>query len=217
MTVAMTGLSETAAKARGLDYDKAFTFSASHAGYYPGGSEMSVKTIFEKQTGRILGAQIVGYDGVDKRCDVLAVAIRARMTAQELTELELCYAPPFSSAKDPVNFAGFVIENYLTGKLKQFHWHDVDGLPKDGSVTLLDVRTPGEYKAGHIDGFANIEVDSLRGDISRLDKTKPVYVHCRSGLRSYLACRILMQSGFECHNLSGGYRLYEAIKRNGMR
>ena len=211
MTVAVTGITESVAKARGLDYDKAFTYSASHAGYYPGGTNMSVKTIFEKKTGRILGAQIAGFDGADKRCDVLAVAIRAGMTAQQLTELELCYAPPFSSAKDPVNFAGFVIENCLTGKMKQFHWHDVDTLPRDGTVTLLDVRTPAEFKAGHIDGFVNIEVDKLRENIGGLDRLKPVYAHCHSGLRSYIACRILMQNGFDCYNLSGGYRLYSAI------
>jgi rhodanese-related sulfurtransferase len=107
-----------------------------------------------------------------------------------------------------------VIENYLKGKLGQFHWHDVDGLPRDGSVTLLDVRTPGEYKSGHIEGFTNIEVDSLRANLSRLDKSKPVYAHCRSGLRSYLACRMLTQNGFDCYNLSGGHRLYDAIKRS---
>ena len=213
MTVAVTGLTEAAAKANGLDYDKVFTYSGSHAGYYPGGNEMSVKTIFEKETGRILGAQIVGYDGVDKRCDVLAVAIRAGMTAQQLTELELCYAPPFSSAKDPVNFAGFVIENCLTGKIKQYHWHDVDALPRDGSVIFLDVRTPAEYEKGHIEGAVNVEVDTLRENICRIDKTKPVYVNCRSGLRSYIACRILAQNGFDCYNLSGGYRLYEAVTR----
>ena len=212
MTVAVTGITETAAKAGGLNYDKVFTYSASHAGYYPGGSEMSVKTIFDKSTGRILGAQIVGFDGVDKRCDVLAAAIRAGMTAQQLTELELCYAPPYSSAKDPVNFAGFVIENCLTGKIKQFHWHDVDALPRDGSVTLLDVRTPAEYGNGHIEGALNIGVDSLRANLRRLDKAKPVYVNCRSGQRSYIACRILAQNGFDCYNLSGGYRLYNAIR-----
>ena len=214
MTVAMTGISEEAAKALQLDYDKVFTLSASHAGYYPGGREMSIKTIFEKGTGKILGAQIVGFDGVDKRCDVLATAIRAGMSAQHLAELELCYAPPFSSAKDPVNFAGFVIDNCLSGKLRQFHWHDVDALPRDGSLTLLDVRTPAEYKAGHIDGFENIEIDSLRENIDRLDKSKPAFVNCRSGQRSYLACRILAQNGFECYNLSGGYRLYNAVRES---
>ena len=216
MTAAATGLSETAAKARGFEIEKVFTYSASHAGYYPGGTEMSVKTIFDKQTGRVLGAQIVGFDGVDKRCDVLAVAIRAGMTAGQLTELELCYAPPFSSAKDPVNFAGYVAGNVLTGKIKQFHWHDVDALPRDGSATLLDVRTPAEYARGHIDGFVNIEVDALRENIGSMDKAKPVYAHCRSGLRSYLACRILAQNGFDCYNLSGGYRLYESVVKSSI-
>ena len=213
MTVAVTGITEAVAASRNLSYDKVFTFSASHAGYYPGGRDMSVKTVFEKETGKILGAQIVGYDGVDKRCDVLAVAIRAGMTAYDLAELELCYAPPFSSAKDPVNFAGYVIENLLTGKMKQFHWHDIAALPRDGSALLLDVRTPGEYSGGFIEGFVNIELDSLRDNLEQLDKSKPVYVHCRSGLRSYIACRILTQHGFDCHNLSGGFRLYDAIKR----
>ena len=213
MTVAVTGITEAAAKAAKYNYDKVFTFSSSHVGYYPGGTEMSVKTVFEKGTGKILGAQIVGFNGVDKRCDVFAVAIRAGMTATQLTELELCYSPLFSSAKDPVNFAGFVIENYLSGKMKQFHWHDVDALPRDGSVTVLDVRAPWEYKAGHIEGAINIEVDSLRENIGWIDKTKPVYVHCHSGLRSYIACRILTQHGYDCYNLSGGYRLYDAIKR----
>jgi NADPH-dependent 2,4-dienoyl-CoA reductase/sulfur reductase-like enzyme len=211
MTVAVTGLTESAARERGFDADKSFTFSASHAGYYPGGRDMSIKTVFERGTGKILGAQLVGYDGVDKRCDVLATAIRAGMTARELTTLELCYAPPFSSAKDPVNFAGYVIENLLRGAVNQFHWHDVAALPRDGSVTLLDVRTPGEYASGHIDGFVNIELDALRDNLSRLDVAKPAYVHCRSGLRSYLACRILTQNGFDCYNLSGGYRLYDAV------
>ena len=211
MTVAVTGITEERAKRLNLNYDKAFTFSASHAGYYPGGRDMSVKTVFDKKTGRILGAQLVGYDGVDKRCDVIAVAIRAGMTAHDLTELELCYAPPFSSAKDPVNFAGYVIENQLSGHMKTFHWHDVAALPRDGSIALLDVRTPGEYKGGHIDGFINIELDGLRGRLNELDGSKPVYVHCRSGLRSYIACRTLSQNGFNCYNLSGGYRLYDAI------
>lgn len=211
MTVAVTGLSEASAKSGNIDYDKVFTLSSSHAGYYPGGNEMSIKTIFENGSGRILGAQIVGHDGVDKRCDVIAAAIRAGMTVFDLAELELCYSPPYSSAKDPVNFAGFTAENVLTGKVKQLHWHDVSALPRDGSVTLLDVRTPQEYASGHIDGFVNIEVDSLRESLPQLDKSKKIYVNCRSGQRSYLACRILMQNGFDCYNLSGGFWMYEKI------
>ena len=211
MTVAMTGINERTAKALGLNYDKIYNYSSSHAGYYPGATYMSIKTIFEKDTGRILGAQIVGFDGVDKRCDVLATAIRAGMTGFDLAELELCYAPSFSSAKDPVNMVGFVIENTIKGLVKNYHWHDVESLPRDGSIILLDVRTPAEVAGGKIDGFINIPLENLRGNIDKLDKSKPVYVLCRSGLRSYIACRILMGHGFDAYNLSGGYRLYESI------
>ncbi|WRS28295.1 FAD-dependent oxidoreductase [Oscillospiraceae bacterium MB08-C2-2] len=211
MTVAATGINEKTAKAAGLHYDKVFLYSAPHASYYPGGSPMSLKVLYEKPSGKLLGAQIVGFEGVDKRCDVLATAIRLGATAIDLTRLELCYAPPYSSAKDPVNMAGFVMENDLTGKVKTFHWHDVAALPRDGSVTLLDVRTVGEVAHGKIEGFINIPLDSLRERLDELDNSKPIYVHCHSGLRSYVACRILAGHGFDCHNLSGGWRLYNAV------
>ena len=213
MTIAMTGLNERAAQAAGLDYDKMYTYNQSHASYYPGGHGISMKVLYEKGTGRLLGAQLIGYDGVDKRCDVLATAIRANMTAFDLTELELCYAPPFGSAKDPVNYAGYAIENVLTGKVKTFHWHDVATLPRDGSVTLLDVRTPAERAAGAIDGFTGIPLDELRQHLDELDPSKPIYVHCQSGLRSYLACRILSGHGFDCYNLTGGYRFYSLVTK----
>lgn len=209
MTVAMTGVNERTAQAAGLDYDKVYTYSQSHASYYPGGHGISIKTLYEKGTGKILGAQLVGYDGVDKRCDVIATAIRAGMTAYDLTELELCYAPPFGSAKDPVNFVGYVIENTLTGKVKNFFWNDVEKLPRDGSVTLLDVRTPSEREMGHIPGFIHIPLDELRQRAGELPQDKPVYIHCHSGLRSYLACRMLTGLGYDCYNLSGGWRFYE--------
>lgn len=211
MTVAVTGVNERAAKAAGLDYDKMYTYNQSHASYYPGAHGISMKVLYEKKTGRLLGAQLVGCDGVDKRCDVLATAIRAGMTAFDLTELELCYAPPFGSAKDPVNYAGFAIENVLTGKVKTFHWHDVAALPRDGSVTLLDVRTPTERAGGAIEGFQGIPLDELRQRVGELDPGKPVYIHCHSGLRSYVACRLLAGYGFNCYNLSGGWRLYESV------
>ena len=214
MTVAFTGINEKTAKQLGLHYDKVFLWLPGHAGYYPGSQSMSMKVIFEKESGKILGAQIVGFDGVDKRCDVLAVAIRAGMTAYDLTRLELCYAPPYSSAKDPVNMAGFAIENVLTGKVKNFHWHEVDTLPHDGSVTLLDVRTPEETVQGRISGFVNIPLEELRERVGELDSSKPVYTHCHSGIRSYLAVRILSQNGFDAYNLSGGYRLYSAVLGN---
>ena len=211
LTVATTGINEKTARRLGMAYDKIFTYSASHASYYPGAENMLVKTLFDPGSGKILGAQLVGMEGVDKRCDVLATAIRFGATAEDLTRLELCYAPPYSSAKDPVNMAGFAIENILGGKVRQFHWHDVQSLPRDGSVTLLDTRTAGEYGRGHIEGFVNIPLDSLRERLGELDRAKPVYLTCQVGLRGYLACRVLTQHGFACHNLSGGYYLYSTI------
>ena len=211
MTAATTGVNETNAKKAGLDVDTVILSPMSHAGYYPGGKVMTMKVVFEKATYRLLGAQIVGYEGVDKRIDVLATAIRAGLKATELKDLDLAYAPPYSSAKDPVNMAGFMIENIAKGVLKQWHLADVDTLPRDGSVTLLDTRTVGEFDGGHIDGFLNIPVDELRERLGKLDKSKPVYVICQSGLRSYIACRILAGNGFECYNFSGGFRFYDAV------
>lgn len=211
MTAASTGVNETNAKKAGLDVDTVILSPMSHAGYYPGGKVMTMKVVFEKGTYRLLGAQIVGYEGVDKRIDVLATAIRAGMNAIELKDLDLAYAPPYSSAKDPVNMAGFLIENISSGVLKQWHLEDADHLPRDGSVTLLDTRTIAEYSGGHIDGFLNIPVDELRERLDEIDKRKPVYVICQSGLRSYIACRILTGNGFECYNFSGGFRFYDAV------
>lgn len=211
LTAASTGITEKTAKRLGLNYEKSFTVSASHAGYYPGAKEMFIKTIFDKDNGKILGAQIVGSEGVDKRCDVIAAAINFKASVNNLTKLELCYAPPYSSAKDPVNMAGYVAENILNGISKIFHYHDISSLPKDGSVNLIDTRTKGEYRLGHIDGFINIPVDSLRERMNEIDKSKPVYIVCQVGLRGYLACRILSGYGYDCYNLSGGYALYKEI------
>ncbi len=214
MTVATTGLNEQAAKQAGIDCDKVYLSPASHASYYPGGTMMTMKVLFEKETYRLLGAQIIGYDGVDKRIDVLATAMAAGMSALELQDLDLAYAPPYSSAKDPVNMAGFMIDNIETGTLKQFFWDEVGELPDDGSVVLLDTRTTEEYGRGHINGFVNIPLDELRERIGEIRRGLPVYVMCQSGLRSYLSCRILAQNGFDCYNFSGGYRLYETIYRD---
>jgi len=211
MTVATTGLNESRAKTIGINYDKTYTYSASHASYYPGAQNMSVKILWDKETFKLIGAQIVGFDGVDKRMDVLSTAIRFGAKVTDLAELELCYAPPFGSAKDPVNMAGFVAENIITGRIKQFFWYDVKALPRDGSVTLLDVRTKTEVARGMIDGFMNIPLDELRENLDRIPKDKPVYVHCHSGLRSYIACRILGGLGYSCYNLAGGWRLYESV------
>lgn len=214
MTAATTGINETNAKKAGLDTDKVILSPMSHAGYYPGGKVMTMKVVFEKETYRLLGAQIVGYEGVDKRIDVLATAIHAGMKATELKDLDLAYAPPYSSAKDPVNMAGFMIDNLSEGTLKQWHLDDADSLPRDGSVTLLDVRTPGEYSRGHIEGFRNIPVDELREHLEEIEKNKPVYVICQSGLRSYIATRILEGSGYKAYNFSGGFRFYDAVNND---
>lgn len=211
MTGAVTGINEKTAEAAGIVYDKVVLSPVSHAAYYPGGQTMYMKVLYEKETLRLLGAQIAGYEGVDKRIDVLAAAIRAGMTADKLAELELAYAPPYSSAKDPVNMAGFMIENLETEKVAQFHWNEVEKLKCDGSMTLIDVRTAEEFDSGHIKGFFNIPVDELREHIEEFDIKKPVYVVCQSGLRSYIACCILSQHGFECYNLSGGYGFYSAV------
>ena len=211
MTAAATGINEQTARKAGIECDKVYLSPASHTGYYPGGRLLNMKVLFEKNTYRLLGAQIVGSEGVDKRIDVLATAIRAGLTALDLKDLDLAYAPPYSSAKDPVNMAGFMIENLANGTVRQFHWDEVDALPRDGSVTLLDTRTAEEYQSGHIEGTVHIPVDELRERMNELETGKLVYVICQSGLRSYIACRILEQNGFACRNLAGGYRLYESV------
>lgn len=211
ITAAVTGLNETNARKAGIDADKVILSPMSHAGYYPGGRLMTMKVVFEKGTYRLLGAQIVGHEGVDKRIDVLATAIHAGLSAVQLKELDLAYAPPYSSAKDPVNMAGFMVENIAEGMLRQFHVEDVPALPVDGSVTLLDTRTEEEYRQGHIAGFRNIPVDELRKRMDEIEPGKPVYVICQSGLRSYIAYRILAGNGFDCYNFSGGFRFYDTV------
>ena len=213
MTVATTGINEQQAKASGYEYEKVILTQNSHAGYYPHATAMTVKLIFERKTLSILGAQIVGYDGVDKRIDVIATAIRAGLRADQLKDLDLAYAPPYSSAKDPVNMVGFVAENIKNGVVKQFYYEDISSLCERKDVVLLDTRTPLEYMRGHADGFINIPLDDLRVRINELDKTKKIYVMCQSGLRSYLATRILMQHGFDAYNFAGGFRLYSSITK----
>lgn len=211
LTAAATGINEKTAKSFGIAADKVILSPMSHAGYYPGGRLMTMKVLFEKETYRLLGAQIVGFEGVDKRIDVLATAIRTGIKAYELVELDLAYAPPYSSAKDPVNMAGYMIENIKNGVVKQWYYEDYESLPCDGSATFLDTRTPKEYDMGHVEGFINIPVDELRDRIDELDSNKPVYVMCQSGLRSYIASRILIGNGFDAYNFAGGLRLYNAV------
>lgn len=214
MTAAFVGINEKTAKAAGIDYGKVIISPASHASYYPGGRAMTVKVLFNNTDRKILGAQIVGFDGVDKRLDVIATAMQAGLSVTDLADLDLAYAPPYASAKDPVNMVGFVAQNVIEGKVKQFFYEDLPSLVgKD--VQLLDVRTDEEYACGHAAGFdKNVPVDELRDRMSELDKSKPVYLMCQSGLRSYIACRMLEQYGFDCYNFAGGYRLYSSMEKS---
>ncbi len=207
LTVASTGLNEKQLKDLGIGYQKSFTHSANHAGYYPGAIPMSIKLLFSPENGKLYGAQIVGIKGADKRIDVLATAIRAGMSVFDLEELELAYAPPYSSAKDPVIMAGFVASNVLRDRVKVVHWHDLDQITKSKAF-LLDVRTPEEFSLGHIETAVNIPIDELRGRTGEIPKGKPVYVYCQIGLRGYVACRMLDQLGYDTYNLSGGYKTY---------
>ena len=212
LTVAVTGEKEESLRSQGRLYKKIFTVSASHAGYYPGGSQMIIKTLFDPENGRILGAQIVGKDGVDKRIDLLANAVRFGQTCYELQEEELSYAPPFSSAKDPVNMAGYVIENVLEGKMNPYYIEDVENIPKD--AICVDVRRKDEYESGHIPGYKNIPLDELRERMGEIDRSRKIYLTCQIGLRGYLAQCILAQNGIESKNLSGGYTLWHEMDQD---
>lgn len=214
LTFASTGLSEESLEATGIPYQKSFTYSPSNASYYPGGLPISLKLLFEPENGRILGAQAVGYAGVDKRIDVIATVLRMGGNVHDLTRLELCYAPPFSSAKDPVNMAGYTAENILQNRFKPFYAEDVAGLTAQ-TAALVDVRTKEEFEAGTIPGAVNFPLDGLRENLEKLPKDRPLYVFCQIGLRGYLATRILMQNGFaNVKNLSGGYRLWADIEKD---
>lgn len=215
LTAACTGLNERSARQAGRAADSALLFSPDHATYYPGAKNMTLKVIFDRADGKILGAQAIGFGGTEKRIDVLAAAIRAGFTAEDLTELDLCYAPPYSSAKDPVNMAGYVIGNLLGGPVRQHTWKDVEKIAADEGAVLLDVQTRGEYEAAHLNGAVNIPVDELRGRMNELDKSKTIYVNCYSGLRSYIACRMLTANGFQCSNLAGGIRFYKVVAEGG--
>jgi NADPH-dependent 2,4-dienoyl-CoA reductase/sulfur reductase-like enzyme/rhodanese-related sulfurtransferase len=208
MAVAATGNNEKLLKRCNIPYEKSFTHSSSHAGYYPEALSLSIKLIFSPDNGKILGAQIVGYDGVDKRIDVIATAIRAGMTVYDLEKLELAYAPPYSSAKDPVNMAGYVASNILKRDSIIIHWHDIEKLDRKKTV-LIDVRTPKEFSLGTIEGAKNISVDELRNRLSEIPQDREIIIFCQTGLRSYIACRILRQKGYgKVKNLSGGYKTY---------
>ncbi|MGS0765867.1 FAD-dependent oxidoreductase [Syntrophomonas curvata] len=210
MTVAFTGKNEKQLQALGLEYLACHAHPNSHATYYPGSSQMTVKLLFTPGEGKVLGAQIVGYDGVDKRIDVLATAIRASMTVFDLQELELAYAPPFSSAKDPVNMVAYIAGNMVNKDVQAVHWSEVPVLIAAGAC-LIDVRTPGEAERGMVPGACNISVDEIRHRLDEIPKDKEILVYCQVGLRSYIASRILCQKGFKVKNISGGYNSYLAL------
>lgn len=213
-TIASTGISEKQAKKLNINYEKVILSPNSNASYYSYGDIMTIKVLYNKNNLHILGAQIIGTKGVDKRIDVFATAMRAQLKATELVNLDLSYAPPYSSAKDPVNMVGYIIENIEHGLVKQFHFEELEQIKKNHAVILLDTRTPFEYVRGHLEGFINIPIDELRQRLGELSPHKTIYVMCQSGMRSYLACRILSQNGFHCYNFSGGYRFYEINQLN---
>lgn len=210
LTVAATGNNEKTLKRLGTSYEVIHIHPSSHAGYYPGAAQISLKLIFDKQTGKIFGAQAIGADGVEKRIDVIATAIKGGLTVEDLTNLELSYAPPFSSAKDPVNMAGYVATNLLEGELEQIQWHEVDQLVADGAM-LIDVREPMEREFGFIEGSINIPLDDLRNRLTEIPKDQTIYVSCQVGLRGYLATRILNNHGYKVKNVDGGWKTYSSV------
>jgi rhodanese-related sulfurtransferase len=211
LSAAMTGASEKSLRRSGRPFRMVYVHPAHHAGYYPGAEQMTLKLLFDPEDGRVLGAQAVGGAGVDKRIDVLAVAIQARMTVFDLEEMELAYAPQYGSAKDPINMAGFVAGGLLRGEHPQVEIAAVMGLPPDQRPLLLDVRTAGEFTAGSIPGAVNIPVDELRTRLIELPKDRQIAAYCQVGQRGYLATRILLQSGFQAANISGGYQTFRLV------
>lgn len=209
MAAASTGANEKTLQKLGIPYEVSYTHSGSNAGYYPGAKRLSIKLIFDKETGHIYGAQIVGLQGVDKRMDVLAGAIRRRDTVFDLQELELSYAPPFSSAKDPVNMAGYAAGNIINGDVEIIHWHELEEIKSSENLVMIDVRTIEERRGKFIPGSIHIPIDELRSHLDELPRDKDIVIYCEIGLRGYLAYRILKQHGFtRMKNLSGGWLTY---------
>lgn len=211
-TVATTGNNEKILKRLGIDYEVVHIHPNSSAGYYPGAFPIAYKMIFDKKTGKIYGAQGVGIEGVEKRIDVLATAIKANLTVFDLQDVESCYAPPYNSAKDPVNMLGYYASNIIEGDIKTIQYHEVEEVLDRGDI-VLDVRDEFELATGMIEGSINIPLGSLRKRIDEIPKDKNIYVTCQVGLRGYIACRILTQRGYKCFNIDGGIKTYSSIKR----
>jgi CoA-disulfide reductase len=211
LTVAATGNNEKVLKRMAIDYEVLHIHPGSHASYYPGAFPMSLKLLFTPKEGKILGAQAVGFDGVEKRIDVLATAIKGNLTVFDLPDLELCYAPPYSSAKDPVNMAGYLASNIIEGLVDTVQWHEIDGITARGGL-FVDVREPFEVELGTFENSINIPLGQLRRRLGELPKDEEIYVYCQVGLRGYVACRLLMQLGYKCKNVDGGYKTYALVK-----
>lgn len=211
LTVATTGNNEKTLERLNLEHKAIHLHPNSHAGYYPGAFPISLKVLFDPSNGKILGAQGVGLDGVEKRIDIIATAIKGNLKITDLPDLELCYAPPYSSAKDPVNMAGYIGSNMMDGLVNIIQWNEIDKLI-DNNEFILDVREDMEFEVGHIEGAINIPLGTIRNNLNRIPKDKTIYVYCQVGLRGYIACRILSQYGFNCINLDGGFKTYSTVK-----
>lgn len=212
LTAGLTGNNEKTLRKLSVPFEAVHIHPLSHAGYYPGASQIAIKLLFDKETGKTFGAQAVGEDGADKRIDVIATAIKGGLTVHDLQELELAYAPPFSSAKDPVNMAGYVASNIVDGMIETVQWDEIDDIIKKGGY-LLDVRTVKEFENGHIEGAVNIDLNQLRERLAEIPEDKTIHINCQVGLRGYLASRILQQNGFKVKNLTGGYKTYSILKK----
>jgi rhodanese-related sulfurtransferase len=208
LTAGCTGANEKSLRKAGILFKALHLHPGSHAGYYPGAEPIAMKILFAPDTGRLLGAQAVGQEGVDKRIDVFATALEAGMTVHDLAELELAYAPPFGSAKDPVNLAGMAAQNVLAGDVQLAQWSEVASFDPQQTL-LLDVRRPDERAKGFIPGSIHIPLDEIRARMNELPHDREIVVHCQSGQRSYFACRILAQHGFRVRNLTGSYRTWK--------
>lgn len=209
-TTATTGNNEKNLKKLGISYQVVHIHPGSHAGYFPDSFPIALKLIFDPADGRVLGAQGVGIDGVDKRIDVIATAIKAGLAVFDLADLELAYAPPYSSAKDPVNMAGFVASNIIEGDLEMVQWHEINQIIQNGAM-LIDVREPIERKLGYIEGSINIPLGEIRDRLAEIPSDQTIYVSCQVGLRGYLAARILQENGYQAKNLDGGWKTYSAV------
>ena len=211
-SIASTGLTEKQLKDLNYDFSIVHIDGKNHAGYYPNASMVFLKLLFNGKTGELYGAQAVGKDGVDKRIDIIATAIKGGLTVEDLPELELTYAPPFGSAKDVVNMAGYAALNIMEGISQNIQLHELEEVKNSGAV-LVDVRTAAEFERGNIPGFVNFPLNNLRDSMSELPKNKEIILSCHSGQRSYIASRMLEQHGFKVKNLDGSYLLYSVVNR----